>query len=132
MKLWNPIVCKKSGGDSIGRVGGCAEQSADRGYYLFFIGSGQEDCNFCGISLPFPNGLRPQTSRYDTKCKMFSSYLCNAVPLRWVLQARPPFPALSRAAKQRTPFNILCLAICRYQLCSIKFLHMVLFHESVL
>lgn len=111
MRLWNPIVWKHRSEGSIGRVGGCAEQSADRGYYLFLIGSGKKDSNFYRISLPFCNSPRPWTSRYDTKCKLFSSSLYNAIPLRWILQARPLFPAFSSAAKWRL------LTFCVWNIC---------------
>lgn len=131
MKLWNPIVCKHRSGDSIGRVGGCAEQSADRGYYLFLIGSGKKDSNFYRISLPLFNGLRPQTSRYYIKCKMFSSYLYNAIRLRLILQARPPFPASSRAANREILLTFCVWNICCYHFGSIKFLHTILCHGSV-
>lgn len=57
---------------------------------------------------PF-TGLRPQTSRYATKHKMFSSYLHNAILLRLIQQAL--FPASSCAPKQE-----LLLTFCAWDL----------------
>lgn len=132
MKLQNPIVWKHRSGDSIGRVGGCAEQSAHRGYYLFLIGSGKKDSNFYRISLPFFNGLRPRLADMTQNAKCFP-VICT-MPYHWNWFCKPGhhfllFPMQLNRELLLTfcVWNIRC-----YHLHSIKFLHMILLHGKVL
>lgn len=131
MKLWNPIVCEHRSEDSIGRVGGCTEESADRGYYLFLIGSGKKDSNFYRISLPLFMVWGPRLAGMTQNAKCF--LVISTMPYHWDWFCKPGHHFLLFPVQlNRELLLTFCVwHICHYHLRSIKFLPMIMFHGSV-